>query len=214
MTGNREEQEPQFRAAALLNNQGVELTKLGRYAEAEEVFLKSINLKLGLFGEKSVTTCISVSGLADNYLFWARKQGGTAKAEKLRLARREAERMMWIAREIRSAEQERVAREILSEIAALDGLPAERVDIELNARAEGSVYSTSHRPVGGSASFTVSVEPPTRRCYNPSCPLRGAGAAAAELSHCSRCRKVMYCGKECQRAHWSEHKRYCVPQAS
>jgi hypothetical protein len=34
------------------------------------------------------------------------------------------------------------------------------------------------------------------------------GTVAGDL-RCARCRKVFYCGKECQRAHWREHKADC-----
>ena len=37
-----------------------------------------------------------------------------------------------------------------------------------------------------------------------------AGGAAPALQQCSRCRMVRYCGRECQAAHWPEHKAFCV----
>ena len=33
------------------------------------------------------------------------------------------------------------------------------------------------------------------------------------LSSCSRCGLVKYCGRDCQRAHWKEHKPLCIPKA-
>jgi hypothetical protein len=30
-----------------------------------------------------------------------------------------------------------------------------------------------------------------------------------KLSRCSGCRCVFYCGKECQKEHWKEHKEMC-----
>ena len=33
--------------------------------------------------------------------------------------------------------------------------------------------------------------------------------AQPNLKKCGACRKVQYCGKECQRAHWKEHKSNC-----
>ena len=30
-----------------------------------------------------------------------------------------------------------------------------------------------------------------------------------EFAKCSRCRKVCYCSRECQKAHWKEHKKEC-----
>lgn len=35
-------------------------------------------------------------------------------------------------------------------------------------------------------------------CKNPECML------------CSRCKKVYYCGKQCQKLQWKEHKQVCV----
>lgn len=35
------------------------------------------------------------------------------------------------------------------------------------------------------------------------------GAYSAQLKSCTRCGKVKYCGKECQRKHWNEHKHQC-----
>ncbi len=34
-------------------------------------------------------------------------------------------------------------------------------------------------------------------------------AIGTELMRCGRCRSVAYCGKECQRAHWKQHKGAC-----
>ena len=33
------------------------------------------------------------------------------------------------------------------------------------------------------------------------------------LSSCSRCGLVKYCGRDCQRAHWKDHKPLCIPKA-
>ena len=32
-----------------------------------------------------------------------------------------------------------------------------------------------------------------------------------ELKRCTRCMEIVYCGKECQRKHWKEHKKACKP---
>ena len=40
------------------------------------------------------------------------------------------------------------------------------------------------------------------RCSTPSCPNNG------ELK-CSRCSSAFYCGRQCQRDHWSVHKLVC-----
>ena len=49
--------------------------------------------------------------------------------------------------------------------------------------------------------------PPTSRDSCASC-----GAAAA--LHCSRCARVKYCSKECQRAHWKTHRPSCAPRST
>ena len=36
--------------------------------------------------------------------------------------------------------------------------------------------------------------------------------SSSSLKSCSRCHKTSYCGKECQRAHWKEHKKECLDQ--
>ena len=47
-------------------------------------------------------------------------------------------------------------------------------------------------------------------CSNCSEP----AGSATKLSACSRCSLVMYCSKDCQRAHWkANHKQHCVARA-
>jgi hypothetical protein len=36
-------------------------------------------------------------------------------------------------------------------------------------------------------------------CKKPNC-----------IQKCSRCKKVYYCTKECQKSHWTEHKKVCI----
>ena len=35
------------------------------------------------------------------------------------------------------------------------------------------------------------------------------GPSTVKMKHCKRCRKVSYCGKECQDANWGDHKLEC-----
>jgi hypothetical protein len=37
----------------------------------------------------------------------------------------------------------------------------------------------------------------------------GTGAPAVRLSSCKSCHRAQYCGVECQRAHWPEHRAAC-----
>ncbi len=49
-------------------------------------------------------------------------------------------------------------------------------------------------------------------CGNPSCPTdRGDLLTQAKTYRCARCHITLYCGKDCQRAHWSVHKLSCRP---
>jgi hypothetical protein len=36
-----------------------------------------------------------------------------------------------------------------------------------------------------------------------------AGAPGVQLRKCSACGKACYCGVQCQRAHWRQHKAQC-----
>ena len=48
-------------------------------------------------------------------------------------------------------------------------------------------------------------------CSNPVCVATGRFivAGGGETLRCSACREAVYCSKECQRAHWSVHKKQC-----
>ncbi|GKZ01407.1 hypothetical protein MPSEU_001091500 [Mayamaea pseudoterrestris] len=49
---------------------------------------------------------------------------------------------------------------------------------------------------------------PKRKCYYPNCP---EGYMAVEkLSQCSKCKIAQYCSRDCQAAHWKEHKLLCT----
>lgn len=45
--------------------------------------------------------------------------------------------------------------------------------------------------------------------YSSGCAECHKAGDQSTLSVCSRCRKVFYCSKECQRAHWGTHKTTC-----
>ncbi len=46
-------------------------------------------------------------------------------------------------------------------------------------------------------------------CGNKACGLREEKGQT--FSRCSRCKKLYYCGRECQRRDWASHKLSCVP---
>jgi hypothetical protein len=47
------------------------------------------------------------------------------------------------------------------------------------------------------------------KCSNPSCENVSAEEGSVSLSECSACHQARYCCKECQKAHWPEHKVKC-----
>ena len=47
-------------------------------------------------------------------------------------------------------------------------------------------------------------------CFNPLCiPPEDVELERSKTKYCSRCRCVAYCCRECQEAHWTEHKTDC-----
>ena len=47
-----------------------------------------------------------------------------------------------------------------------------------------------------------------RRCLE-ACAA-GCGTYSSKLLQCSRCHMVRYCGQECQKRHWKQHKKECA----
>jgi len=56
------------------------------------------------------------------------------------------------------------------------------------------------------------TDPSAEVCSN--CRAAKGSPGVPKLSACSRCGLVMYCSRDCQRAHWkSSHKECCVAKA-
>src|SRR4051812_5588564 len=53
------------------------------------------------------------------------------------------------------------------------------------------------------------VEDRTKFCQAPGCGLMAHELGDDELKLCKACKEVAYCGKECQKADWKEHKKTC-----
>ena len=80
---------------------------------------------------------------------------------------------------------------------------AEALSLDREARCERLSAPPAESKGGAAGSL------PSKRvqvCARPSCGSDG------EL-RCARCKRAKYCGKSCQRAHWSTHKRTCVAKA-
>ena len=54
------------------------------------------------------------------------------------------------------------------------------------------------------------------RCANPTCELNRLDKSSGQVKFkkCSRCMSVIYCSRECQVAHYPEHKRLCRKRAT
>ena len=54
------------------------------------------------------------------------------------------------------------------------------------------------------------------RCANPTCELNklDQSTGRVKFKQCSRCQAVIYCSRECQVAHYPEHKRLCTERAT
>ena len=46
-------------------------------------------------------------------------------------------------------------------------------------------------------------------CYNPQCTIPHGKVERSKIMCCGRCQSVMYCSRECQKAHWRVHKSSC-----
>jgi len=46
-------------------------------------------------------------------------------------------------------------------------------------------------------------------CYNKQCNLSNGRVEYSKTMYCDRCRSVTYCSRECQKAHWTNHKDQC-----
>ena len=55
-----------------------------------------------------------------------------------------------------------------------------------------------------------SAEEDSAFCWSPACHLPAEG----KLLCCSRCQTARYCGRECQKSHWPEHREECKRLAS
>lgn len=207
-----------------LNQEGLALSKKGKFAEAEAAFQESLAIKRKAYAEDSVHICITLSNQIDAQLSWARAvltgaspaPRGRSGGDILATATQGVKHYLGIARRIGSVEQERIALEIQRDIEATRvefGLPAaspvpgdsEGVD------TEGHTSIVTAGAGGKAAGTTLSVEPPTRRCYGPLC--RTPTATTTGLLACGRCRRVYYCSPDCQKAHWKVHKPSCIPPA-
>jgi hypothetical protein len=88
------------------------------------------------------------------------------------------------------------AKSMLPRIAALSGRPAAELFWDLPARR------LRVREPGGGAEVAAAV-PAAARCARPGCPARGA-------KWCAACKRLRYCGPECQKVHWkAAHKQEC-----
>lgn len=93
-----------------------------QFRAAEEKYLEAIEIKKKAFTENSIAVCITLSNLADLYLSW----------KKYDMARETANRMLAAAMAIKSNEQQRIAKEILFDIAKESGVKDSNAGLRQN----------------------------------------------------------------------------------
>ncbi|CAM9120897.1 unnamed protein product [Ectocarpus sp. 6 AP-2014] len=69
-----------------------------------------------------------------------------------------------------------------------------------------AAFSPLYAPPGTSSFVTVAKMAAASVAGSPKCAKCGIGGKSLQ---CTRCRKVSYCSKECQRQHWKIHKAAC-----
>ena len=76
------------------------------------------------------------------------------------------------------------------------------------AKMNVNLYETPLQPHETSDTETFGKETKHKICDNPDCvqPNRAFGLP---LMKCTKCRCVRYCGRDCQTAHWTVHKKMC-----
>mmetsp|Transcript_23907 Transcript_23907/g.28748 ORF Transcript_23907/g.28748 Transcript_23907/m.28748 type:complete len:545 (-) Transcript_23907:200-1834(-) len=98
-----------------------------------------------------------------------------------------------------------LARDDMTKIAAFDATLAEGRrppptddNDECKSSSKPEQKSVDHQP----NTWQLSANRITRQCDNPGCTKMGQKKCV--------CKLVSYCGTECQKAHWKEHKRECT----
>jgi hypothetical protein len=77
------------------------------------------------------------------------------------------------------------------------------------ARGKTATESAIHQSVREKSDARLKEK--VARVFADRCARCEKPGVASPLQACSRCREVSYCGKECQRAHWSQHRPDCHP---
>jgi hypothetical protein len=196
--GSAEEVAARHRAIDL-NNLGLTLQHSGDLCGAQRALEEAVKIKVQLFGEVNVNVCISLSGLADVLL--ARGKAGEVAA--LEQGEAAAQRLRRIARQIRDPQQERIAHEILVDLANARvavglprGAPLEPPPVTPAGKTSHSYATPAPSGLGFSSGVTSSG------CASTSCLSHAS-------KHCGACRTVGYCSQKCQKDHWPLHKAAC-----
>jgi len=58
----------------------------------------------------------------------------------------------------------------------------------------------------------VEITPAAAVRASPGCAACGAANERGDMRCCSRCHKAIYCGPDCQRAHWKQHRKTCAAE--
>ncbi len=107
--------------------------------------------------------------------------------------------------------QERMSRFVARDLAQMPKEKARYVKDKLKKAFRGHTAATVEGRLLTDATLdswsTANCAVPGEKTARASCG--NCGTAFSKLSMCGRCKRVSYCGRDCQRQHWPVHKQAC-----
>lgn len=77
------------------------------------------------------------------------------------------------------------------------------------APAAPAASAKAAKPAAATSAAAASSSAPSAAAVAAGEVCARCGGTGEGLKRCARCLTIAYCGRECQTAHWSEHKPFC-----